>query len=82
MTGYIASNLFSVIDLWPRHEALAAELLLRGGTHSSPFPPEFHIRELGEYLEPHPPVNRDWAAGELYRRCPLCRQRASELAPT
>jgi hypothetical protein len=73
--GYIAGNYFALADLHARHEELAVELVRRNRKHSSPFPVAETVAELGAYLPPHPRVNRELAAADLFRRCPDCKQR-------
>lgn len=71
--GYIIGNHFALADLHPRHEVLAAELVRRNRQHNSPFPRLDLVLGLGDYLEGHPPVDRQAAAKELYQRCAACR---------
>lgn len=77
LDGYIAGNYFALSDLHARHEALGAELVRRNRNHRSPFPDAEEVQRLGAYLPPHPQINRQHAASELYLRCPECRHRKS-----
>lgn len=74
MAGYISANLFSLEDLFWRHEALAAEMAERGYEHVTPFPTYRRTKELGAYLPVHSLINRTNARLELHRRCPACHE--------
>ena len=72
LTGYIDHNLFSLEDLYWRHEALTSELVKRGYYHATPFPSYRAVMEYGAYLPEHGQIDREAAAKELYGRCPAC----------
>lgn len=72
LDGYIQANLFSLVDLWSRHEELVEELARRGMQHRSPFPSKAAVEALGAYLAPHGPVDRVAAEKELKSRCSDC----------
>lgn len=73
LDGFIAGNLFALADLHARHENLVAEMQARGYRHLTPFPPADVVSKLGDYLPPHPPVQRELAASALHARCPDCK---------
>lgn len=72
LDGYIEHNLFSLEDLFWRHEALAFRLEWLGYEHKSPFAPRREVMALGAYLPAHGRIDREAAAKELYGRCPAC----------
>lgn len=61
-------------SLWERHEALAKEMVRRGGNHKSElwFEPELYMHSLDL---PNTTVDVDESLRELCRRCPDCRTR-------
>jgi hypothetical protein len=64
LTGYLDNGLLEVHNLRARHEALVAEMSLRGYFHTSPLK-EFQVRTAGR-------IDPDESSAELLCRCIAC----------
>lgn len=73
MMGYVRNNLVEPLSLQARHEALAAEMVVRGYNHKSPMPDD-----LWDVVIKLPPqvkfagVDELAARADLHARCPEC----------
>ena len=80
IAGYLAADLLEPAALEDRHDALVAEMLVRGYNHKSPLDPD-KIREGRARLtnaEAATVIDREKVRAELHARCPDCKRRWEE----
>jgi hypothetical protein len=70
--GYLDRGLVEVHNLVTRHNELAQEIVDRGYNHQSPFPSDFHRKELGL-------VDKSKSLQDLITRCLRCKTRYDDL---
>jgi hypothetical protein len=71
--GYLDQGLVEVHNLAVRHNELAQEITDRGYNHQSPFPADFHHKELGL-------VDKGKSLQDLLTRCSRCKERYESLS--
>lgn len=79
LDGYVDNNLLEFANIKPRHDALVAEMIIRGMNHKSPIPAISNslIASQTPYVR-ESAVDRELSLQDLVSRCRKCSSRLSK----